>query len=124
MTKGHAPLGQVVRRQLNGHPVTRQDPDVVLAHLTGEVGQHLVPLGYLHFKGGVSHALDYSSINRNHVFFWNDVTSFHRVARVANPGHIVFILRANDSPLTIARRWPADKRNYLARCAIRPEGAR
>lgn len=74
----------------------------MLAHLTGQMSQHLVPLGDLHLECSISHALDHSSINRDHIFFWNDVTSFHRVAQALNLSHIVFILRANDSLLTIA----------------------
>src|SRR6058998_1942798 len=34
-----APPRQVVRRELHQHPVPRQDPDVVHAHLPGDVGQ-------------------------------------------------------------------------------------
>jgi hypothetical protein len=81
MPEGHTSLCQVVRRQLNGHPVTCQDPDVVLAHLTGQMSQYLMPLAYFHLECSISHTLDYSSINRDHVFFWNDVTSFPRFAQ-------------------------------------------
>jgi hypothetical protein len=48
----------------------------MLAHFPGQMGQHFMPLGNLHFECGISHALDYCSINRNHIFFWNGVTSF------------------------------------------------
>ena len=79
MSERHPSLCQVVRRQLNRHPVACQDPDVVLAHFAGQMGQYLVPLGNLNLECSITHTFDYSSINRDHVFFWNDVTSFPRV---------------------------------------------
>jgi hypothetical protein len=48
------------------------------------MGQYFVPFGNLYFERSIAHALDYSSINRDHVFFWNDVTSFPRDARAVN----------------------------------------
>jgi hypothetical protein len=48
----------------------------MLAHFSGQMGQHFVPLGDLHFECGISHALDDGSVNRDHIFFWNGVTSF------------------------------------------------
>jgi hypothetical protein len=39
----------------------------MLAHLARQVGQDFVPLAY--------HALYYGSVDGNHIFFWNDVTS-------------------------------------------------
>src|SRR6185503_5005316 len=48
----------------------------MLAHLTGQMGQYLVPFGNLHFERSIPHTFDYCSINRDHVFFWNGVTSF------------------------------------------------
>jgi hypothetical protein len=41
------------------------------------VGQNLVPVTYLHFEGSIAHAFDYRSINGDHVFSRNSVTSFH-----------------------------------------------
>jgi hypothetical protein len=82
MPERHPSLCQVVRRQLNGHPVTCQDPDVVLAHLTGQMSQYLMPLAYFYLECSISHTLYYSSINRDHVFFWNDVTSFPRLRKL------------------------------------------
>ena len=35
---------EVVRRELHHHAVLGQDPDVVLAHLARDVGEHLVPV--------------------------------------------------------------------------------
>jgi hypothetical protein len=83
MPEGYPPLRQVVRRQLDGHPVTRQNPDVVLAHLAGQMGQYLVTFADLYLECSIPHTFDSSSINRDHIFFWNDVTSFPRVAHAA-----------------------------------------
>lgn len=83
MPEGDASFGQVVRRQLNRHPVTSEDPDVMLPHLTGQVGQHFVTLAYFYFECSVTHTFNHSSIDRDHVFFWNDVTSFPRSAQAA-----------------------------------------
>ena len=37
-----ASTGQIVRRQLDHHPVLRKDPNVVLTHLAADGGKHLV----------------------------------------------------------------------------------
>src|SRR5450631_2061066 len=43
---------EVVRAQLHHHPVLGEDPDVVLAHLSRDVGEHLVAVRELHPKHG------------------------------------------------------------------------
>src|SRR5215211_2882213 len=43
MSVGNAPAGEVVGRELDLDPVAREDADVVLAHLSGDLRQHLVP---------------------------------------------------------------------------------
>ena len=83
MPKSHASLCQVIWRQFDGHPVTGQDAYVMLAHLARQVGQYLVPVGDLNFERSVPHTLDHCSIYRDHVFFWNDVTSFPHLANAA-----------------------------------------
>ena len=47
----------------------------MLAHLAGQVRQHIVPLGYPHLERSISHAFNYSPIDGDHVFFRNDITS-------------------------------------------------
>ena len=39
-----APLGQVIGRELNTHPIPLEDTDIVLAHLARDIGQHFVPI--------------------------------------------------------------------------------
>jgi len=41
-----------------------------------------MPFRYPHLKGSVSSALYYSSINGDHIFFWNGITSFYVVPRL------------------------------------------
>jgi hypothetical protein len=40
------------------------------------VGQNFVPFAYLDLERSISHTLDNGSVDRNHIFFWNDITSF------------------------------------------------
>ena len=54
----------------------------MLAHLTGQMSQYLMPFAYFYLECSISHTLYYSSINRDHVFFWNDVTSFPRLRKL------------------------------------------
>lgn len=88
----------------------------MLAHLTGQMSQYLVPLAYLHFECSISHTFDYSSINRDHIFFWNDVTSFPRVAQAASLRNAYLDFEANDFLL--------ENNNPSARRSTRSEGAR
>src|SRR5436305_9401480 len=48
---------EVVGRQLDLHPVARQDADVVAAHLAGDVAEHLVPVVELHSEHRVGERL-------------------------------------------------------------------
>ena len=106
MPKRYTSLCQVVRRQLNGHPVTCQDPDVVLAHLAGQMSQYLMPLAYFHLECSISHTFDYSSINRDHVFFWNDVTSFPRFCASCQLAQNVYLVFE-------AKRLPSSKQQPI-----------
>src|SRR3989337_164107 len=42
---------EIIRREFNRHPVAVENPNVVLAHLAGDIGQHLVPVLQLHSEG-------------------------------------------------------------------------
>jgi hypothetical protein len=41
------------------------------------MGQDVMPFANSHFECGVSHALYNSSVNGDHIFFRNGITSFH-----------------------------------------------
>jgi hypothetical protein len=45
------------------------------------VRQYLVTLAYLDLECSITHTFNDGPIYRNHVFFWNDVTSFPQVAQ-------------------------------------------
>lgn len=83
MPEGYPSLCQVVRRQLDGHPVASQNPDVVLPHLAGQMSQYLVPFADLDLECSITHTFDDGSVNRDHIFFWNNVTSLPCVEQAA-----------------------------------------
>jgi len=57
MAKSDAALGQVVRRQLQRHVITRQNANVVLAHFSGGVGHHLMAVFQNHSESGIGQDL-------------------------------------------------------------------
>src|SRR5688572_6209616 len=64
---------EVVRRELHHDPVLGEDPDVVLAHLAADVGEHLVPVGQLHAEHGVGKGLHDGALDLDHAFFLRHV---------------------------------------------------
>ena len=63
------------------------------------MGQNFVSLANFHLERSISHTFDYCSINRDHIFFWNDVTSFPRVAQAVTLRDACIDLEANDFPI-------------------------
>src|SRR6476469_3828319 len=59
---------EVVRSQLDLDLVTGKDPDVVHAHLSGDVGQHLVAVVELHPEHGVREGLYDRALQHDRVF--------------------------------------------------------
>src|SRR5688572_16738944 len=55
--------GQVVRAELDDDAVLREDPDVVLAHLARDVGEHLVAVGQLDPEHRVRESLDHRALD-------------------------------------------------------------
>jgi len=68
----------------------------MLAHLPGQMGQYLVPFTYFHLECSISHTFDYGTINRDHIFFWNDVTSFPRVTQAVSLRNAYLDSEVND----------------------------
>src|SRR6185436_20870417 len=62
---------QIVGRQLDLHPVARQDPDEVHPHLAADVGQHPVAALELHAKHRVRQRFHHRSLYFDRVFFWH-----------------------------------------------------
>src|SRR6201991_128160 len=65
--------GEVVRRELHHDPVLGEDPDVVLAHLAADVGEHLVSVGQLDPEHGVGEGLHDGALDLDHAFFLRHV---------------------------------------------------
>ena len=80
MPIGYATLGQVVRRQLYRDLVAWQYFDEILPHLAREMSQDFVPLADLNLKCRVGQRIYDRSLNRDHIFFWNNHTSIVTVS--------------------------------------------
>src|SRR5208337_4795119 len=63
------PLGEVVRSDLDGHSVAGDDPDEILAHLAGNVGQDAMTIFQLDHELGVRKRLDDPSFGSDRFFF-------------------------------------------------------
>ena len=66
---------EVVRTQLNGYAVTRQNADEIFAHSSRDVGQHFVVRFELHLEHGVGQRLDDRCHDLNRVFFRQTVST-------------------------------------------------
>jgi hypothetical protein len=66
---------QVVRTQLNGYAVTRQNADEILAHSSRDVCQHFVIRLELHLEHGVGQRLNNRCHDLNRVFFRQTVST-------------------------------------------------
>ena len=71
---GDTTAGQVVRRELENHLVTRQDADVVHPDLAGDVSQHLMPVLELNLEHGIGQRLDYGAFKLDCVFALSHLT--------------------------------------------------
>jgi hypothetical protein len=61
-----APAGQVVRRHLNTHAITDQNPDAVLSHLPGYSCQyHMFAVIKTDFEKGVGLFIDNDALRRD-----------------------------------------------------------
>src|SRR5688572_18942547 len=64
-----AALGQIVWRHLHGDLVARENADVVLAHLSGDMRGHDVTGLQLHAESSVRQSLDDFAFHLNRIFF-------------------------------------------------------
>src|SRR5262245_5472180 len=64
---GDATAPEVVRGELDLHPVAGEDPDVVHPHLPGDVCEHLVPVLELDTEHRVGQRLDHRSLHEDRV---------------------------------------------------------
>jgi len=67
---GDATSFEVVGGQLNLDAVARQDPDVVHAHLSGDMRQNFVAIFQFDSEHGVWEGLNYGALQYDCVLFW------------------------------------------------------
>src|SRR6478672_11283051 len=65
--------GEVVGGKLHNHAVLGKDPDVVLAHLAADVGEHLVSVGQLDPEHGIGEGLHDGALHLDHAFLLRHV---------------------------------------------------
>ena len=70
------PTGQVVGRQLHDNPILGENTDVVLAHLAGNVGQHLVAVVQFDTEHRIWQGLDDATLNLDGAFFCHILQRF------------------------------------------------
>jgi hypothetical protein len=71
----NAPAIQIVRAQLHGYPIARQDTDKVLPHATGDMGQHLVLILEFYFEHRIRQRLEHRRHDLNRVFLRQSAVS-------------------------------------------------
>ena len=79
----NSPAIQVVRTQLNGHTVTGQNADEVLAHSSRDVCQYFVIRLELHLEHGVGQRLNYRCHDLNRIFLRQTVSTSERFRALA-----------------------------------------
>jgi hypothetical protein len=68
VAEGDTALGQVVRREFERHLVTRQDADVVLAHLAAAVGDQLMAVVERHAVARVGQDFGHCAVHFDQFF--------------------------------------------------------
>ena len=60
----YSSLGQIVRRQFDGHLVALEYSDEMHPHFSRDVSQHFMAVVQTHLEHGVWKRVDYDSVNR------------------------------------------------------------
>src|SRR5688500_10979017 len=81
-----APTAEVVRRKLDHDPVLREDPDVVLAHLSADVSEDLVPVAQLHAEHRVRKGLHNGALHLDDAFFFRHAVLQVGISSSGGPG--------------------------------------
>lgn len=71
-------LGQIIRGELDGHFITRQDTDEVHPEFTTDMCQYFVSILQLYLEGSVGEFLNYSSFDFNCICFRHFYSSIVR----------------------------------------------
>jgi len=69
-------LGQIIRRQLDSHLVTRQDTDVVFTHAPGNVSGDHVAILQLDTEHGIGQGINNSTLHFDVIFFCHKSSMF------------------------------------------------
>ena len=72
----NSPAIQIVRTQLDGHPVTRQNADEVLSHASGNMRQYLVLVLQFHLEHRIRQRFDDHRHYFNRIFLRQTVSRF------------------------------------------------
>jgi hypothetical protein len=114
-----APLAQVVGRQFEGDTVTRQDADVVLAHLAAGVGDELVAVLELHAKARVGQYFFHDTVDFDQFFLGHArVLICSDRSGTKKPRRVPRFLRWHDVPVAASRRDRANVRGLRALLAL------
>jgi hypothetical protein len=69
LAKNDSGFGKIVRRQLKVHFVTRNDPNKIFAHLSGDVREDQVSVGQLDPEHGAGQDVNNDSFAGDAIFF-------------------------------------------------------
>src|SRR5699024_3915660 len=70
---------EIVRRELHHNFVLGKDPDVVLAHLAADVGEHFMTIGQLDLEHRIGKRFDYSAFHFDNAFFFRHNLFYRRI---------------------------------------------
>jgi hypothetical protein len=111
MTKRDSRFSEIVRRHLNTDSVANADPDEILAHFPGNVGQYFVGIGQRHSKHRSRQNLGHNSCYFDRLFFRHFFNAIPRRLFSADITASRFVGQAdeNESAFPIGKYRTADK---------------
>src|SRR5271168_888614 len=86
---GDAAPSQIVRGQLNSHPISWQNLNKVFADFAGYMRQDLVPAIQLDSKHCVGEGFFNGAFKFDHALFWHQTTSPGRFVRISGPPSVI-----------------------------------
>src|SRR5215468_10273132 len=116
---------QVIRAQLDDHPVVGQDPDIVHPHLAADMSKNLVPVVELHSEKGIGQRFDYRALNLDGAVFLGHILRASLLLTFVSVLVVPVLVVPGTGWLSRCRlvgrwlsRWPprASWRQYRSRC--------
>ncbi len=104
MPVGDPPLVQIIGADLDGHPVTRQDTDVMHPHLARDMGDHLMGILKLNFEHRIRQRLEHFPFKLEFVFL--------RHVFLSSVGKQIGTVFGNCNGMLVVGRWFAIKRRH------------